>query len=158
MILVTTGTQLPFDRLIVAVDEVAPSLNEPVFAQIGASDYKPRNLEWTARLRPSQFDDKVRDASLVVSHAGIGTILRAKKYGKPIILFPRQVAYGEQRNDHQLATCAQLAGEPGIYIAMDQASLAELLSRKDLEAASIGFSAGRRATLVGNLRDFLRGI
>lgn len=158
MILVTTGTQLPFDRLIVAVDEVAPSLSEPIFAQIGLSDYRPRNVEWTASLRPSQFDDKVRDASLVVSHAGIGTILRAKKHGKPIILFPRQLAFGEQRNDHQLATCAQLAGEPGIYVAMNRESLAELLSRKDLEAASIGSSEERRAALIGNLRDYLRGI
>lgn len=158
MILVTTGTQLPFDRLVAAVDDVAPSLTEPVFAQIGVSDYKPRHFEWTEKLRPSQFDEKVREASLVVSHAGIGTILRAKKYGKPIILFPRQVAFGEQRNDHQLATCAQLADEPGIYIAMDPSSLAELMSRKDLQAASVGSSAERRAKLLNNLRDYLRDL
>lgn len=158
MILVTTGTQLPFDRLIMAIDELAPSLNEPVFAQIGVSGYRPRNIEWTAKLHPAQFDERVRSASLVVSHAGIGTILRAKRYGKPIILFPRQVIHGEQRNDHQLATCAQLAGEPGIYIARDRLDLCDLLLRTDLEAATVGASEERRARLVGNLIDYLRGI
>lgn len=158
MILVTTGTQLPFDRLIMAIDELAPSLNEPVFAQIGVSGYRPRNIEWTAKLHPAQFDERMRAASLVVSHAGIGTILRAKRYGKPIILFPRQVIHGEQRNDHQLATCAQLAGEPGIYIARDRLGLCDLLLRTDLQAAAVGESEGRRRLLIGRLRQHLSGL
>ena len=107
MILVTTGTQLPFDRLIMAIDELAPSLNEPVFAQIGVSGYRPRNIEWTAKLHPAQFDERMRAASLVVSHAGIGTILRAKRYGKPIILFPRQVIHGDFNPHNLLADASQ---------------------------------------------------
>lgn len=152
MILVTTGTQLPFDRLIVAVDEIAPSLDEPVFAQIGEAGYRPRNIEWTANLHPVQFDEKVRASSLLVSHAGIGTILRARKHGKPIILFPRQLLHGEHRNDHQLATCAQLAGQQGIYIATDVPDLHGLIARTDLQPASAGSSGGSRELLIERLR------
>ncbi|MGO7205561.1 glucuronosyltransferase, partial [Rhizobium ruizarguesonis] len=43
MILVTVGTQLPFDRLVKAVDTFATELSKPVLAQIGRGSYTPQN-------------------------------------------------------------------------------------------------------------------
>ncbi len=127
MILVTVGTQLPFDRLIQIMDELAPTLGQPVFAQIGTSSYRPANVDYSETIDPRDFDQRFRSASVIVAHAGIGTVLTAQRHGKPIILFPRRAALGEHRNDHQLATCAQLKGRPGIYVANDKAELAALL-------------------------------
>lgn len=128
MIFVTVGTQLPFDRLIEAIDTIAPELGEEVFAQTGQSTYVPRNIEWRAKIRPLEVDAYFDRARVVVAHAGIGTILTCAKLGRPAILFPRTVAHGEHRNDHQLATAGQLGGRPGIHVARTTDELRALLT------------------------------
>ena len=48
MIFATVGTQLPFDRLIVALDQwAASSPDVEVFAQIGRGEYRPGPITWT---------------------------------------------------------------------------------------------------------------
>lgn len=123
MILVTVGMQLAFDRLIRAVDEIAPDLDVPIIAQTGKGTYKARNIRTMESIAPSEFDGMIRDTSLIVAHAGIGTVLTAQRFRKPILLFPRRAALGEHRNDHQLATVAQLKGRPGVIVAEAEADL-----------------------------------
>lgn len=154
MILLTIGTQLPFDRLVEALDEFAPTLNEPIFGQIGASTYKPRNFEGVASVAPAEFDRKFKEARVVVAHAGIGTILSAQKHAKPLVLFPRRVAFGEHRNDHQLATCAQLGNKPGLYVAYEKSGLLELLQRPELAPADAGFEQAGRAQFIEKLSAY----
>lgn len=129
MILVTVGTQLPFDRLIEIVDRVAPGLGEPVVAQTGRGEFRPRNMEWHAAIPASRFETLIRDARLIVAHAGIGTVLMAQKHLKPLILFPRRASLGEHRNEHQTATAAALEDRPGIYVARSEEELTDMLRR-----------------------------
>lgn len=155
MILVTVGTQLPFDRLITAMDHLAPSLPMPVFAQIGRSEYTPVNMEWAREMAPPDFFGKLRAASVIVAHAGIGTVLAAQRLAKPIVLVPRRAALGEHRNDHQLATCEQLQHRPGIYVSHDVSELREILSRTNLGPPSPLEDNANRDKLVTNLRAAL---
>ena len=138
MILATVGTQLPFPRLIGLLDEMAPRLSRRVVAQIGFNSELPKNIEYHRNLEPGRFDTLFREAAVIVAHAGMGTVLAAKKHGKPIIIFPRSAALGEHRNEHQLATARALADHPGIYMAEDQASLEDLLVQSDLVPAGDG--------------------
>ncbi len=117
MILVTVGMQLGFDRLIRAMDEIAPTLDMPVIAQTGRGRYRPINMELHNNLDAGQFEELVADSKLIVSHAGIGTVLTAQRLRKPIVLIPRQADLNEHRNDHQLATAKQLRSRPGILVA-----------------------------------------
>ncbi len=128
MILVTVGMQLGFDRLIKAMDQLAPSLGQDIVAQTGKGAYLARNLLQHSSIEPREFEKLVAQASLIVSHAGIGTILSAQRASKPIVLFPRRAALGEHRNDHQLATCRQLEGRDGIGIAFEEYELPEAIS------------------------------
>ncbi|QRF54332.1 glucuronosyltransferase (plasmid) [Rhizobium rosettiformans] len=155
MILVSVGTQLPFDRLIKAMDDIAPQLDEPVIAQIGVSSYKPKNIAFHTAIAPIAYDALVRSARVLVSHAGIGTILGAQKHEKPIIVFPRQARFGEHRNDHQLATCEQLKDHPGIYIAYSDTELLQFASRTTLIPTSSAASAFRRSAFVAKLASLL---
>ncbi len=123
MILVTVGMQLGFDRLIAAMDALAPTLGQPVIAQVGKGAYRPAHMEARISIAPAEFEALVAQASLIVSHAGIGTVLTAARLEKPIVLVPRRAGLGEHRNDHQLATVRQLAGRPGIVVAEDEAAL-----------------------------------
>ncbi len=127
MILVTVGTQLPFDRFVRIMDRLAPSLGEDVFAQTGRGSYRPVHMRAQQVVGPIEFERLIEQCSRIVSHAGIGTIVMAQKHRKPLILFPRLGALDEHRNDHQLATVRALRGRPGIHCANDEAELAALV-------------------------------
>lgn len=128
MILVTVGTQLPFDRLIRLMDAMATDLHEPVIAQIGRAKYLPKNMEWHRVIAPLDFEKLVDQARVIVSHAGIGTILTAERHGRSLILFPRTVELAEHRNDHQMATASALDGRAGIAVARDEAGLRNFIA------------------------------
>ncbi|MFN4009574.1 MAG: glycosyltransferase [Pannonibacter sp.] len=155
MILVSVGTQLPFDRLIRAIDDIAPKLDEEIVAQIGVTEYSPANITFHKTLAPIAYEELVKKARVLVSHAGIGTILGAQKHEKPIVIFPRQAQFGEHRNDHQLSTCRQLRHYKGVYVAENEAMLLETLQRGDLEPLTSSSAPARRDGLIRFLRDFI---
>ena len=133
MIFVTVGNMDPFDRLIKAVDHwvLTNSHNEKIFAQIGGGQYIPSNCEYVRRLTPDDFEKRFREARLVVSHAGIGTIITALELGKPIIVVPKRASLGEQRNEHQLATVRCFKRSELMMVAESEADLIDMLSRWD---------------------------
>ncbi len=115
---------LPFDRLIREVDSWAQySGRNDLFAQIGNGKYQPRNLPWVRTLVPSEFSEKMRSSSLIVSHAGMGTILSAMEAGKPIVILPRRVADREVTTDHQVDTALWLKDKAGVVIASTEGDL-----------------------------------
>lgn len=155
MIFVTVGTQLPFDRLVGAVDGWAVRSGEKVFAQVGPSTARFENIETAPFLTPDETAERVRGASLVVAHAGMGTIFTSLAARRPLLVLPRRAELGEHRNDHQLATARRL-GERGIVtVAWDATELgARLDSFEDVAVAPpIGDSAESR--LLDAVRDFL---
>jgi len=154
VIFVTVGTQLAFPRLIEALDALAPQLGEEVVAQVGpdAGDYP--NLKTQANVTPDEFEHLFTGARLVVGHAGVGTILSAKRFGKPLVLMPRRHALGEHRNDHQLATAKAVEKLPGVYIAWQPEELSGLLVRDDLEPATDAESPTHSA-LIDRLKAFI---
>jgi UDP-N-acetylglucosamine transferase subunit ALG13 len=128
MIFVTVGTQLPFDRLIRAIDEW--SSGKPyadAFAQIGPAKYRPKHIPWAEFLDADECRRKTEQADVVVAHAGMGSILTALELGRPIIVMPRLSALGEHRNDHQLDTAKKLMAQGRIFIAFDENQLIERL-------------------------------
>jgi UDP-N-acetylglucosamine transferase subunit ALG13 len=128
LILVTVGTQLPFDRLIQAVDAMLDARPGTALFQIGNGSYEPRNGRWQRVLAPAEFKAAMTEADVVVSHAGIGTILSSRKYGLPAVLMPRLKTLGEHRNDHQTATAHSLSHLSGIYVAWNEAELVTILA------------------------------
>lgn len=156
MIFVTVGTQGPFDRMIRAIDEWATRHGrEDVFAQIGRDAWRPKTIEWVASLDAVEFKRRVEAAQVVVSHAGMGTILTALELGKPVLIMPRRAALGEQRNDHQVATVKKLGALQLATVANDEVELADWLEKlDDLRAARQERSQGLDQ-LLRTLRDFL---
>jgi UDP-N-acetylglucosamine transferase subunit ALG13 len=129
MIFVTVGAQMPFDRLIRAVDSWANARGRgsDVFAQIGADAFLPQHVRYCEFLEPPEFYRCVRDADVIVAHAGMGSILTALERGKPIIVMPRRGDLNETRNDHQLATARQLEQQGRVRVAYDERELPDLL-------------------------------
>lgn len=130
MIFVTVGTQLPFDRLVLAVDQWAALANrDDVFAQIGPEGTPPKHIAWARGMTPSEFKARLREASAIVAHAGMGTIINALTAGKPIVVLPRKADLGEHRNDHQAATVRELSARGRVHAAMDERELGAILDR-----------------------------
>lgn len=153
MIFVTVGTQLPFDRLVAAVDDWAENhRDEAVIAQIGDCNRPPRNLDWVQSIDQIQFRKLMHDANLIVSHAGMGTIFMAMELKKPLIVMPRRADLGEHRNEHQLATARHLSELDLITVAEDACEMVRLLdNREDLLPA-----CPLHKTDSGDLHHFVR--
>ena len=96
---------MAFDRLVEAVDRWAAERGRTdIFAQIGPSEMRPEHLEWTRFLEPAEYRSRIEEATAVVAHAGVGTILIALELGRPLLVLPRRASLGETRSDHQVAT------------------------------------------------------
>lgn len=134
MIFLTVGTQFSFERLVKIVDEYAASNNVIVKAQVGKSDYSSKAIQSESFLSPDQMDMLFAEAEVIVSHAGMGSIINAMRLKIPIICFPRLARFGEHRNDHQLDTLKSFDGVQGVYCARNEQELIHYLSRyKELE-------------------------
>ncbi|MFT5813597.1 MAG: UDP-N-acetylglucosamine transferase subunit ALG13 [Psychroserpens sp.] len=129
MIFFTVGTQLPFDRLTMLVDEFCRIYpDETVFGQIGDGDYQPKHFDFINHISISEFDKKFSDAEAIISHAGMGTIITSLVEGKPIIVSPRVAALGEHRNEHQLSTVNRFQSKENFYVIEAPSDLIPILA------------------------------
>lgn len=157
MIFVTIGSLLPFDRLIRAVDKIAPEFgSEQFFAQIGEGAYEPRNLRYSRWISRSEFKDITKEAKVILAHAGMGSIITAMELGKPIIILPRLLERGEHNTDHQMATARWLRDRPGVFVCMHEDEIAGAINRA-LDKASVEEAMPRSAPepFVQRIRDFI---
>ena len=128
MILLSVGTEaFSFHRIVQAVDVAAPELGEPVFGQIGASEYEPRHFEH-ARLVPfERMRELLETSSRVICHAGAGTCLLAISLGHVPVVLPRLAHFGEHVDDHQVEFAHRLAERGLVACARDALEAVELL-------------------------------
>lgn len=156
MIFVTVGHQMPFDRLIRAVDEwAAANARTDVFAQIGRSAYQPKNMQARAFLSPAEFEQKMNEASAVVAHAGTGTIIAALQSGKPLLVMPRQSRLGETRNDHQISTARHFTEAGYLLAAADEIELTRCLRQLETFRPAKSISESASSDLIARLRTFI---
>ncbi|MDY5963587.1 MAG: glycosyltransferase, partial [Peptostreptococcus porci] len=88
MIFVILGTQKhQFDRLLKQIDVLIEKnvIQDEVFAQIGNSSYTPVSYGFKRFLSKFEFDEIIKKSSLVLTHAGTGSIMTALKYEKIVI-------------------------------------------------------------------------
>jgi UDP-N-acetylglucosamine transferase subunit ALG13 len=161
LIFLTIGTHEPFDRLVRAVDEwcVTRGCGDRVFGQVTArAQYRPSGFESVATLDPDDYKHHFEHAELIVSHAGMGSIITAMTLSRPIVVVPRRGHLGETRNDHQVATAERFGGRSGVYVAADVEDLTALLDRY-LDGEDIGggvpVSEFAEERLISTVRDFI---
>jgi UDP-N-acetylglucosamine transferase subunit ALG13 len=105
MIFVTVGSQLPFDRLIAAVDDWAAGRpGVEVLGQVGATASPPKSFASVSMMSPEEYWQRFAAADLIIGHAGMGTIIAALEHNKPLLMLPRLGRLRESRNDNQVGT------------------------------------------------------
>lgn len=126
MIFVCVGSRsYPFDRLFKKLDELVEKglINDEIFAQTGASKYKPRHYAFISYMDRDTFDKKMDEADIIISHAATGSIIQALKNDKKVIGVARLAKYGEHVDDHQIQTNQVFAENKYILAVNDMAAL-----------------------------------
>lgn len=133
MIFVTLGTQdKQFRRLLDAT--LALRIDEKVVIQYGST--KPdedmvenleKNFELHQYLSNEEFDKYMKEARVIITHAGVGTIIEGLKLDKMMIVAARLKKYKEHVNDHQLQILDTFEKEGYILRLDDFSKLSELL-------------------------------
>jgi exopolysaccharide biosynthesis glucuronosyltransferase PssE len=158
MIFVTVGSQMPFDRLIRAVDEWAATRDRSdVFAQIGSTEFRPKTISAKQFMDPMEFRKCVETADFIVAHAGMGSIITALECGKPIVVMPRRGYLNETRNDHQVATVRHLSKHGRIIPAMNEDELASQLDNLGRPQELDRISPHASPVLISTIRNFVDG-
>jgi beta-1,4-N-acetylglucosaminyltransferase len=152
VILVTVGTnEAPFDRLLQAVETL--STDEKVVVQHGSSTVVPANAARTYDFL--LFDDLVgemRASRVVVTHAGIGSIMTALSCGRRPVVAARLVAHREAVDDHQLPVARRLEEAGLVTLVEDLAQLEDAVARAGEE---VDVSLGADERLVNELREYV---
>jgi len=150
MIFVTIGTCEPFDRLLASLDAI--ELDEEIVAQTGLSATKPRGIRCVDFLPYDNLVDFVRNARIVVTHAGVGSILTGLANGKRPVVVARSREHGDAVDDHQLELARRLEAEGMVLFVEDPSALPWVLAHVDaLDSDHIRPGEA----LVRELRDYL---
>ena len=156
MILVTVGTDKPFDRMMKVVDRWAAERGrQDVFAQIGEGGWEPRHIPFVNFFEPVEFKQRFAAANLIIGHAGMGTILSALLHGKPILVMPKLARLGEHRNEHQTATAKRMMELGNVNVAFDEAEMLAKLDLVDRLQAREPIGAYASGSLVEGIRNFI---
>jgi UDP-N-acetylglucosamine transferase subunit ALG13 len=101
----------------------------------------------------------IRTSDLVISHAGMGTIILCKVYGTPIIIFPRREKYKEHVNDHQMeiAQVLEERRDVNIHVVYEEGQLEEKITEllKNIGKYHPQENVGR-ANLIKTIRAFIQ--
>jgi UDP-N-acetylglucosamine transferase subunit ALG13 len=130
MIFTTVGTHTqPFDRLLKKIDELVEKgiIKEKIIAQVGYSTYKPKNYEYFTFTSEEKILELNKKARLIITHAGVGSIITALWFGKPIIVVPRLKKFNEHINDHQIQIAKAFEKEKKVLACYDIANLGKFV-------------------------------
>jgi UDP-N-acetylglucosamine transferase subunit ALG13 len=143
VIFVTVGTnEAPFDRLVAAVARI-DAHDEEIVVQHGASIVRPANARCIDFMPFEALVDHMRRARIVVTHAGVGSVLVALGERVHPIVVPRLSRYAEAVDDHQLSFARRFARAGLVRLTEDPERLPELVQTDatSATATSVGGSA-----------------
>jgi UDP-N-acetylglucosamine transferase subunit ALG13 len=154
VIFVTVGTnEARFDRLLRAVAEL--ELDEEVVVQHGhSSPIHPAGASLIDFLPFEGIVDMVRRSRVVVTHAGVGSVMVSLANGKRPIVVPRRKAFAEAVDDHQLELGRRFASA-GLVTFIEAPDGIAAAVRREQEAASF---VPRTSPLALDLRGFLEEV
>lgn len=129
---VSLGTQpgYSFRRLAEQVAAVLPPECD-VLWQTGSTDVSGLGISARPAVPAAEMNLAMREADVVVAHAGTGIALAALEAGRLPVLVPRRARRGEHVDDHQLTIALELALRD-LCVARE----ADLLKRSDLQLAA----------------------
>ena len=135
MIFATVGThEDPFDRLVRALDELPT--DEPIVIQTGYSTGVPRRATAEKMMGFVRVNSLMAEARIVITHGGPASIMQALAHGKVPIVVPRQSAFGEHVDDHQVRFAKRISDR--VIVVLDIADLGPAIAEHAQRVAGLG--------------------
>lgn len=126
MIFVTVGTHhQPFTRLLEALGRLDP---DQLVVQYGPGEPPPGVAEASAYMPFDVMLANFRRADVVVTHAGVGSILCARREGHVPLVVPRRSDLGEHVDGHQSELTRALEAHGSVVAVWDLDRLAETVT------------------------------
>lgn len=154
MILVTLGTQdKGFERLLKEIDNLIKKelITDKVIVQAGHTKYESKNMEIFDFKSQKELDKLRKEADLIISHAGVGSILDSLKYGKKVIGVARLKNYGEHTNDHQLQILEKFSNDGYIIKAQSVDKLYDAIEKsKNFEVKKYKSNVNNMIKIIDN--------
>jgi len=132
MLYVTVGSvKNIFTRLQDELLKLPDDIKSQIFYQGQVSEEFAKQIKSEALLTREEHQDYLSKAELVISHAGVGTILDCLKLNKKMIVFPRLAEYGEHYNNHQSELIEQLEVKPlpGVTCLIELKLLSQVINK-----------------------------
>lgn len=155
MIFVSVGTnEARFDRLLRAVAEFP--FDEELLIQHGHSSRIERpGAELVDFLTFDAMVDTIRAARVVVTHAGVGSVMVSIANGRRPLVVPRRKAFGEAVDDHQLQLGRRFADAGLVTLVEDPADLAAAVAGAQDAAAIVPGASSLAEDLAGFLAQLI---
>lgn len=131
-VVVTLGTheRYTFPRLLTRLVEIMPP-GVDVLWQVGATHIERMPVGARAQVPITELRQAMREADVIISHAGVGSALAAMQAGRRALYVPRRRAHGEHVDDHQVAMARELESRD-LVVARE----ADEVTFADLETAA----------------------
>lgn len=151
-VVVTLGTMKTygFRRALEAVCRVLPEILTPdaeVLWQVGVTDASGLPVEARVGVPAAELKAAVKEADLVVAHAGIGSCLTALDAGRCPVVLPRRQEHGEHVDNHQELIAHEL----------DRRGLAVRRLPSELTAQDLRVAMARRVRAAVTPQNFVLG-
>lgn len=156
MIFVTLGSQkFQFNRLLIEIDKLIEEghIKENVFAQIGYSDYLPKNYEYKKFLDRDEFSSAMSKCDIIITHGGTGAIIGAVKQCKKVIAIPRLAKYEEHVDNHQLQIIKEFEDMNFIKGVKEVGKLEDALN--EIKYKSFSRYVSNTDTIIYDIEEFI---
>jgi glycosyltransferase involved in cell wall biosynthesis/UDP-N-acetylglucosamine transferase subunit ALG13 len=152
-ILVLFGTQKnPFQRLATAVENL--DVPEKIIVQNGHTPLHNQRIETHQFVNQAKYQQLNKQAKIIITHAGVGSIFQALALGKPVIVVPRLKKHGEHADDHQLAMARDLAQRGYVLLVENLSDLAATVARaRNFKPARIALDNSKMLKLIEEFID-----
>lgn len=128
MILVTLGTQhQEFTRLLDYIEK--SKIKDEIIVQAGYTKYKSNKMKIFDFTDYGKMSEYVKNADLIITHGGTGSIIGPLKEGKKVIACARLAKYGEHVDNHQTEIVDVFADEKYILKLDENIKLDDLIKK-----------------------------
>ena len=147
MILVTLGTQTQkFYRLLDYIEN--SNIDDEIIVQAGGSvNYKSKKMKLFKFIDYDEMIKLIKDADVVITHGGTGSIFMPLQYNKKVIACARLEKYKEHINNHQTEI---------VSIFADEGYLLELNEENNLDDLVLKIKNFKPKKYVSNQENFVK--